>query len=86
MSNDPLKLKVFIGYARSAHAGAGGMFQINTVINSESGANLTSQVDVGRHFSEPEYGEDDFESESELKRYLKHVFGPNIKEEVIAED
>lgn len=65
-----MHIKLTFDHRTSDHAGAGGMYQIETVINADTGEDLTSRVDVGLYFSDENY--------EELLRYLKTVFGPNV--------
>lgn len=69
-----MNLEVTLDYEVSERAGAGGMAQIVSVKDSESGADLSSQVDCGMHFTSE--GKD-------LDRYLKSVFGDDISYEVV---
>lgn len=63
-----MKLKLTFDYETSEHAGAGGMYQIETVTDASTGADLTGKVDVGLHFSDEDGGQ--------LLKYLKSIFGP----------
>ncbi|WP_298692973.1 hypothetical protein [uncultured Sphingomonas sp.] len=58
-------LNVALDHGRSEHAGAAGMFQIESVRNADTGEDLTYRIDVGVHHS----GVDD------LEKYLKGIFG-----------
>jgi type I restriction enzyme S subunit len=50
-------------YETSEQAGAGGMFQIDTLID-ENENDVTDKIDVGRHFNNDE----------DLKKYLSGIF------------
>lgn len=73
-----MRIKLTYDNQTSEHAGAGGMFQIETVTNAETGEDLTDRVDVGLHFSDEDEGDDG------LMDYLKQVFGDDV--EVVRED
>jgi type I restriction enzyme S subunit len=51
-------------YETSERAGAGGMFQVDTLID-ENDDDVTNRIDVGMHFSD----------EEQLKEYLSQIFG-----------
>lgn len=71
-----MHLEVTLDLETSEHAGAGGMYQIESVRNAETDEDLTSKVDVGMHF-------DDEEGGSSLDEYLKSVFGPGTTYDVV---
>lgn len=60
-------------YETSEHAGAGGMFQLETVIDTD-GNDVTDKVDVGIHFPDGD--------EERLIRYLRKTFNIPEHEEV----
>lgn len=51
-------------YETSEHTGAGGMFQVDTLIDSH-GLDVTDRIDVGIHFRDNDH----------LKEYLSQIFG-----------
>jgi type I restriction enzyme S subunit len=57
-------LQVGKDYETSERAGAGGMFQVDTLID-ENDDDVTNRIDVGMHFSD----------EEQLKEYLSQIFG-----------
>ncbi|MDT8873384.1 hypothetical protein RAA17_25375 [Komagataeibacter rhaeticus] len=67
MDNQGMRIEVYYDWERSAHAGACGMFQIESVRNADTGEDLTNKIDVGLHFNgdEPEA----------VVRYLRKIFG-----------
>lgn len=60
-------LKVYKDYETSEHAGAGGMFQIMSIEDSDENE-LTDKVDVGIHFH----------SDEDLKKYLSRIFDISV--------
>jgi len=54
-------------FETSERAGAGGMFQVDTLIDEE-GNDVTNRIDVGLHFADDE----------QLKEYLSQVFEADI--------
>jgi type I restriction enzyme S subunit len=56
-------------FETSERAGAGGMFQVDTLID-ENGVDITSRIDVGKHFHD----------DDELKEELSGIFGIPIKD------
>lgn len=67
LDNQGMRIEVHYDWERSAHAGAYGMFQIESVRNADTGEDLTNEIDVGLHFNgdEPEA----------VIRYLRKIFG-----------
>ncbi|MFA5649340.1 MAG: hypothetical protein WC951_13680 [Bacteroidales bacterium] len=51
-------------FETSERAGAGGMFQVDT-LKDDNGNDVTDRIDVGKHFS----------NDDELKEELSNVFG-----------
>lgn len=64
-----MRLKLTYDTATPERSGAGGMYQIESVIDAETGDDLTDDVDVGLLFSDEDGGQ--------LLKYLKEVFGPD---------
>lgn len=71
-----MHLEVALDYETSEHAGAGGMFQIESVVDSENDNDLTDRVDVGVHFSD----------RAELEDYIRQEFGSDTTLDIVGED
>lgn len=56
-------------YETSERAGAGGMYQVDTLID-ENGTDVTDRIDVGRHYN----------SDEDLKNDLSDIFGIPVEE------
>lgn len=71
-----MHLAVALDHETSEHAGAGGMFQIESVIDSETNDDLTDRVNVGVHFND----------RAELEDYIRQEFGSETTFDIVGED
>ncbi|WP_421854361.1 hypothetical protein [Novosphingobium sp.] len=71
-----MHLEVALDHETSERAGAGGMFQIESVIDSETGDDLTNRVDVGVHFN----------GDADLDDYIKQIFGSETTFDIVGDD
>lgn len=70
-----MHLEVSLDHVTSQRAGAGGMFQIQSVVDSGTRDDLSKKVDVGLHFGD----------HAELSGYLKRKFGARTTFEIVGE-
>lgn len=71
-----MHLEVALDYETSENAGAGGMFQIESVIDSETNDDLTGRVDVGVHLND----------RAKLEDYIRQKFGSETTFDIVGED